>query len=263
MMGRNGVWVAGILALIFSGVYPGEGIAYNEGSRIHFEADFEVLERDITQEDVQFLGQNFPEETTSFESLRLLGKLSVQVIDPLEIYGLFGGSDLEVSDFGFSADFGAAYGGGARLILYREESREMFYHLFADYRFLTFKANDTVRFAPQVDLNGNGIIEPGEILTDERLKERIRWAEHVIKFGVMGRQEEFEPYGGIRFSFVRGKDHLPSQAQELNIKLKQSDIFGLFLGTNYYLSRSERAALFIEGSLFDQFSLTGGVRVGF
>ncbi len=252
-----------LLLFVLFVTIPVKAMAYNEDSRIHFEALFEALERDVEEEATTFQGQNFPEETVSAQSLRLLGKLSVRVIDPIEIYGLVGGSDLEIDEFGFSSDFEGAYGAGARVILFRERDPRMPFQVFADYHFLRFETDDRVSFAPTIDLNGNGVIDPGETLTDEIVREEIDWLEHVIKIGVMGRHDEFEPYGGVRFSIVRGDDQIHSQVQKLDLDLRNDDIFGVFLGTAYYLSPSERAALFVEGSLFDQYSLTGGIRVGF
>lgn len=255
------------LSIFLSLLLPGKLLAYNEDGRVHFEAGFEVLDRDIEEENAVFLGEIFPEERMSVQSLRLLGKLSLRLIDAIEIYGLAGGSDLELDAFSFSSDFSGAYGGGARFVFYRDTSPERPFQVFADYRFLRFETNDDLQFAPEVprDLNGNGVIESNEsvLLANEIVNEKIDWNEHVFKLGVMGRHAEFEPYGGIRFSFVRGKDHIPATAQALDLDFKQSDTFGIFLGTAYYLGRSEKAAVFIEGSLFDQYSLTGGVRVGF
>jgi opacity protein-like surface antigen len=248
------------LAVFLAFLLPGNSFAYNEDGRFHFEAGFEVLDRDIEEEGTVFQGLIFPKQTTSMQSLRLLAKLSVRIIDPIEIYGLAGGSDLQfqIGDADYNANLGAAYGGGARFILFRENSAEMPFQVFADYRFLRFKTHDTTFFFP----NDNGAGFPAGN-TGELLNERVQWNEHVFKLGVMGRHDEFEPYGGIRFSFVRGKDHLPSRFQELNLAFKQSDTFGVFFGTSYYFSRSDRAAVFIEASLFDQNSLAGGVRVGF
>lgn len=255
----------GLLLLLFSTfslLVAESAIAYNEDGRIHFEGFFEVLSRDIQEDNTKFAGENFPETTSSAQSLRLLGKVSVRVVGPLELYGLLGGSDLDVDEFGFHSDFSGAYGGGARVALFRERDPRRPFEIFADYRFLQTKVNDEVLFDPSIaDAAGNPIhlLPP----SGESVRERIRWQEHTLKLGVMGRDYEFEPYGGVRFSLVKGKDHIPTSIQTLDIKLKQDNIFGVFLGTSYYLTPSERAALFIEGSLFDQYSLTGGVRVGF
>ena len=248
------------LTLFLFLLLPGRLFAYNEDGRIHLEAGFEVLNRDIEEESTVFQGLIFPKEKPSAQSLRLLAKLSVRIIDPIELYAVAGGSDLELtgSGFDYSSDFSGAYGGGARLILFRENSAEMPYQVFADYRFLRFKTHDTTLFFPTDAGLGVPVGNTGELLN-----EKIQWNEHLLKLGIMGRHDEFEPYGGIRFSLVRGKDFLPSQFQELHIKFKQSDTFGVFFGTSYYLSRSDKAALFIEASLFDQNSLAGGIRVGF
>lgn len=244
------------LLSIFLLACAGKAAAYDEDGRVHFEIGFQTLERDVTESPTQFKNLNFPADTATAQSLRLLGKLSVQVVDPLEIYVLAGGSNLQIDDFHYHSDLSGAYGGGARLVLYQERDRRVMpYQIFADYRFLRYKTNDMVRFAPTDD--------NGDLLTDELLRERIQWTEHLIKIGIMGRHQEFEPYGGVEISFIRGKDRIPSQIQSLTTGIKQSNTLGVFAGTLYYLSPSEKAALFIEASLFDQYSLAGGFRLGF
>lgn len=251
-----------LFLFLFPLVIPGKASAYNEDGRIHFEALFEVLSRDITEENAQFAGENFPETTASAESLRLLGKLSVRIIDPLEIYGLVGGSDLDIDEFGFNSDFTGTYGGGARLILYRDRNPRAPYQIYIDYRFLQFKVDNSILFDPTIVDNSGNLVH---LLPNggESVNEKIRWQEHAVKFGVMGRYYEWEPYGGIRFSFVNGKDTIPTSVQTLHLDLKQSDTFGIFFGSSYYLSASDKAALFAEVSFFDQYSLAGGIRVGF
>ncbi|MBI3804396.1 MAG: hypothetical protein HY282_11615 [Nitrospirae bacterium] len=251
-----------LLLFVLPVLFPGKAAAYNEDSRFHFEALFEYLTRDIREDNTQFAGENFPETTSSAQSLRLLGKLSLRIVDPLEIYGLAGGSNLDVDDFHFHSDFSGAYGGGVRVVLFRERDPRRPYQVFADYRFLQFKANDSVLFDPTIiDNAGNAVhlLPP----SGESVQERIRWQEHTVKLGFMARDYEFEPYGGVRFSLVKGRDHIPTSVQKLNIKVNQDDIFGVFLGTSYYLTPSDKAALFVEGSLFDQYSISGGFRVGF
>lgn len=244
-----------ILLVALPLMVPGKAAAYNEDSRIHFEALFQVLERDIETEATEFLGENFPEEIASAESLRLLGKLSIQVIDPVEIYGLIGGADVEIDEFGFSSDFETAYGAGTRVILFRDRNPRRPYQVFVDYHFLKYEVDDEINFTPTDDA-GNAIV-------NEIVREEIDWLEHVLKLGVMGRYFEFEPYGGIRFSIVRGDDRINSPTQRIDLDLDNDDTFGVFLGTLYYLSPSDRAALFVEASMFDQYSLAGGIRVGF
>ncbi len=221
-------------------------------SRIYFETGFEALSRDITQDAIHFVNSNIPRSNTSIQSLRLLAKVGVRVADPLEIYGAVGGSNLDIDEFTFSSNFVEAYGGGVRLSLFRERDPRMPYEIFTDYRYLQFKGHDTVNF---LGSEANPV--------EELLRETIRWTEHTIRFGIQGRHFEYEPYGGVRFSFINGNDHLPSPTQNLNIGFRQRDTFGLFVGTRYYLSPSEQAALFIEGSIIDQFSLAGGIRVSY
>lgn len=274
-----------VLVAIFFLTFPGRGEALDIDKRFGFEGSFEVLERDIETDNLVLFGPNFPDgliipgEVVPVQSLRLLGKFSLRIVDAVEIFGLVGGSDLEIDDLNFRSDFSGAWGGGAKIILYREDSREGSFQVFADYRFLRFEVNDRVSFTPFVneatvpgrDIDGNGQASENKtvLLTDQLVNEEIDWTEHVVRFGLRGRHAEFEPYGGIRFSFVDGKENLPLaaqgliQAQNLNLDFKQDDTFGIFFGTSYYLSRSERASLFIEANLLDQYALAGGVRIGF
>jgi len=104
-----------VLLLVLLLFIPTKATAYNENGRVHFEALFEVLDRDITEENTRFAGEKFPETAASAQLLRLLGKLSVQVVDPLEIYGLLGGSDLNLSPEDFVSDFNNLSGGSTHV----------------------------------------------------------------------------------------------------------------------------------------------------
>lgn len=265
---RMVLFLAGFFTASCFMLLPGKVRADNGDSRVHLEAGFEGFSRDLDFDESVFAGLPFPGGIESAESLRLLAKLSIRIIDPVEIYAVGGGGDLQIDELGFNSDFSGMYGGGVHLILYRERG-EMPFEVFADYRFLRYEAKDRVFFQPTetVDTNGDGFadtevpIPPGN--AGELLDEEIRWTEHQAKFGVRGKHDQWEPYGGVRFSFIKGKDRLPSQFGEVNVDFKQSDTVGLFAGAAYYLSRSERAAVFAELGIIDQFSLAAGFRVGF
>jgi hypothetical protein len=212
---------------------------------VTLDLGIKFLERDITEKGDALL----PDTSASPTSTRLLAKLSVDITPNFQVYGLIGGSDLQVDDFnGFRSDFGAAYGGGIRITVYPETFR-IPVKLFFDGSYLRFQAKDTV-FIP-----GSSIGNP--------LDETITWNEGVFKFGVAGRQDFFEPYSGIRFSFVRGRDHLEGTTGSDTLDFNEDIVFGLFAGTDIYLDRFRRTALYIEANIIDENSIDAGVKVRF
>ncbi len=247
-------WMAYVA--FFCLLLPSEG----QGRQVdpYIEVQLETLHRDLIEENASFLGQNFPDAAISAQSLRLLGVVGVRLFDVISLYGLAGGSDLAVDDFGFQSDLSGTYGGGIELRVQPEAA----YHLFADYRYLRTEAKDSVRFAPGIDFDEDGFIDTDELLADEQVTETLEWTEHLVKFGMRIKHDLFEPYGGVRVSWVRGTDHIPSRVQTLKVAFKQDASLGLFLGTAYALPATRGTALFIEGSLLDQYALTGGIRIG-
>ncbi len=247
-------WMVLLLLLL-----PHDGIAQDRVAAPYFELQLETLNRDLIEESSTFSGQNFPDTLFSAQSLRLLGKLGVRLFDTVDLYGLAGGSDLAVNDFGFHADLSGAYGGGVQVRIHPNAD----YHLFADYRYLRTEAKDSVRFAPTIDFDGDGFIDAGEFLADEQVTETLEWTEQALKFGMRGKHDLFEPYGGVRVSWVRGSDRIPSQVQTLNVAFKQDTSLGFFLGTAYALPAASGVVFFIEASLLDQYALTGGIHIDF
>ena len=249
----------GRVVLFLGLIFFETGWVHAQTPRFYVGVDVESLHRKIVQDEVSFSGQNFPGEDVTLSSTRLLAQIGVRLADGFSLYGQIGGSTLQMDDFGFHSDLSGAYGGGGRLDLYHDPTHQV--RFFSDYRFLRSRGSDTVHFAPEADLDGDGQIGPGEVLSDERLRETLRWDEHVLRLGVEGRHGAFDPYGGIRLSFVRGRDHIPSQRQPLDIRFRQHRAFGLFLGTAYTLA--QKATLFVEGSLLDAYAVSVGLRTGF
>jgi len=220
-----------------------------DGTPGHFTLDLNIkfLERDITEK----ADAVFPFETSaSPTSARLLARIAVDLTPNLQIYGLIGGSDLQVDEFdGFSSDFGAAYGGGLRITVYPETFRAPV-KLFFDGSFLRFRAKDTV-FISSTGLLGNPV------------DETITWNEGVFKFGVAGRHDFFEPYGGVRFSIVRGRDQLVGTTGSDTLHFDEDIPIGLFAGTDIYLDRFRQTAFYVEANIIDENSVAAGVKVRF
>lgn len=220
---------------------------FQETTPGHFtlELGIKFLERDITEDPGAIsLGTSTPALPTS---TRLLAKLAVDLTPNLQIYGLIGGSDLRVDEFdGYSSDFGTAYGGGLRITVYPETFRVPV-KLFFDGSFLRFHVEDTITpaFGPRAGL-----------LTDDK----ITWNEGVLKIGVAGRHDFFEPYGGVRFSIVRGQERLTGSE---TLDFNEDFVFGIFAGSDIYLDRSRQTAMFVEANIIDENSIAGGVKVRF
>ena len=225
--------------------------------RFNFGFQSELASRDVDEDAFVFNGFNFPKTKGRADMVRLLARFGVYLLDNVEIYGVAGGSDLSIDEFDqFNSGQEFAYGGGVNWVFYEIQSFEGPIKLYIDYRYFHFRSKDQVLFRPCCD-------NSGFLIADELVDETITWNEHRLKVGVSGRHYIFEPYGGARFSVVNGKDHLPTSTQDLNLKFKQDDLFGLFFGANIYFDPSDRAFFFIEGSLIDEDALNLGVRVRF
>ncbi len=209
----------------------------------------------------------FDKERIAADSVRLLARLGLD-LKWFEIWALAGGSGLSLDVGDFDARFSFAYGGGGRFNFYRSEGDGPIRRAFLDYEFLAFTAQDQTVFDP-VDpdtpvtctTSGGLTVCNPNLLRVERVHEEIDWREHTIRAGVEGGHDRFIPYGGIRFSFVDGKDRIDATGRPLEIDFKEEDTFGLFLGTRYLLDR--KSSLFVELGMIDQFNLSGGVRVAF
>lgn len=229
-----------IIFIFMLSLYPVEK-AYS--APFTFQLDIGVLSRDIVEEGGQLVGFNISGDAVS---TRILAKFGVSPSERLQIYAQIGATDLSISDFNnYDADLSLAYGGGLTLTMYRSPAPPVL-SLFADVNVLRFVSQDKVET----------IVAGSPVVQDEE----ITWTEYVFAIGVSSRHMGLEPYGGIRLSFVDGKDEL-SQSGELDFKEDSS--FGLFLGANIFLDPSEKTALRIEGNILDQYSISAGVRVGF
>ena len=129
---------------------------------------------------------------------------------------------------------------------------------FLEYTFFTFDAEDRVEIE-----RTNGFT-----LHDEE----ISWKEHIIKIGGDSRYRGYRPYGGLRFSIVRGDENfslvrvISGSVPNPNIspaKIEEDDFFGVFGGLDIFLDPKDAIALNIEVSLFDVNSIQGSLRFKF
>lgn len=232
-----------------------------------FGVETGVTSRDVLDKDVPEPGFNFQGDAVS---TRLLARIGLKFFDRVEIYGKGGGADLSVSEFDdYDARLAPAYGGGLHVDLY-QGARPDRIKIFLDGSFLYFVTKDIVQALFCLDT-----IDPGQNCGDTEfiprmVDEKIRWREGTILAGGSFRHDYFEPYGGVRLSFVRGDDKLDfkvdnnfSNPDHRDIDLEEDDNFGIFFGTNIYLDRNEKSAISLEVSAIDQFAFTAGFKVNF
>jgi hypothetical protein len=227
--------------------YSARGPFYGMAGHFSLDLSTKFMERDVTENAFIFGTTPIDKTHASPTSARLLAKLAMDITSNFQIYGLIGGSTLRVDEFdNYNADLGFAYGGGFKISAYPETFHAPV-KLFLDFNFLQFKTDDTIFFGP----------------AGESVNETIRWTEYVAKFGISGRHDFFEPYGGVRISFVRGKDHIPTSTQTLDLNFSEDIPVGLFAGTDIYLDRRGQTALYVEANIIDENSIAAGVKVRF
>lgn len=221
-----------------------------------------ITSRNVVEEHPAFTGFTVSGDAVS---TRLLAKIGLRFFDRVEIYGKGGGADLSVSEFNnYDSGPAPAYGGGIRLALY-QGSRPEKIKIFMDGSFLYFVTEDTIQIldCPTATCTGSDLVP-------RMADEKIRWREGTISAGGSFRHDYFEPYGGVRLSFIRGDDKLDVKADsnfptplDIKVDLNEDNNFGIFFGTNIYLERNERSALSLEISAIDQFAFTAGFKVNF
>ena len=215
--------------------------AWAAGPYIQLEAG--VLSRDVVEEDPSLVGFKFRGEAVS---TRLMAKVGVELGELADLYVQGGGADLSVDEFNnYDGDLSGAYGGGVRLNLYRSPHRDRF-TLFADFSALWFETDDRV----ETEISGSR----------EIVDETIEWNEYTALLGASGRYDGFQPYGGIRLSWIDGTDKIRSPDFSADLDLEEDDNFGIFGGVDIFLDRTEKTALNFEVSLFDQDSFRAAIR---
>ncbi|HEX9757434.1 MAG TPA: hypothetical protein VGB26_06490 [Nitrospiria bacterium] len=258
---------------------PSTGFSFHYGDRVSpvpvsVELITGVQERDIVEK-----SEDLVDPCCKFKgdavSSRLLARLGIEAFHRVELFGLFGGVGLSIDEFGgFDSNLNMTFGGGARFILY-EAPFPQASHIFLEYSYLQFDAEDRVEISKCSNPNASSNCSlstatfVGTVQDDE-----IKWREHVVKIGGDSRVGYYRPYGGIRFSLVRGDEHFslvssPSVSDpgfNPNIRsasIEEDDFFGVFGGVDFFLDPSDSLVLNIEVNLFDVNSIQGGLRFKF
>lgn len=220
-----------------------EGGAVPRGMKGNYELDLftQAVSRRVVEEVGP--GEDFSADA---DSTRVMLRLSIKPLRALELYIQGGAANLKIDEFdGYGGDYSLAYGGGFMFRLYESLEPERFrFALFGDA--LTFTTDDRVMTT----------IQSVDLLVDEE----IEWLEYTIGGVGIWRVNNWEPYFGVRFSWLDSTDKIRDpRVGEIN--LEEDDNLGLVFGTDVYFDPGERIALNLEGTLMDQSSLKIGVKL--
>lgn len=188
-------------------------------------------------------GVNFEGDAVS---TRVMARIATKPLSPVEFYLQAGMANLDIDEFDdFRGDYGFAYGGGIALRLYEYKGPN---------RFQMILRGDTLTFTTEDEvLTGIGGM-------DALVKEEIRWQEYTIDGVGIWRSQYWEPYLGVRFSWLNSTDTI-KDPRVGRIDLEEDSNLGLILGTNLYFDPRENFALNLEATLIDQASLKIGLKL--
>ena len=204
-----------------------------------FELDLftQVLTRRVVEEPNP--GENFEADA---DSTRVLARLGIKPVKPLELYVQAGTANLNIDDFNdYRGDISFAYGGGLKLTIYEQPGFNRF-RLALSGDILTYTTNDTV-------LTNLGLA-----------KEEIEWTEYTAVGAGTWRAQNWEPYIGLRFSWLDSTDNIKDPINR-KLDLRADSNVGIMAGTNVFLDPRENVALNLEATLIDQASFKIGLKL--
>jgi hypothetical protein len=189
------------------------------------------------------------------ESTRILLKATLRPVSFFELYGLFGGADLDspFDEAGFDTGLDLAYGGGARITFFRDRSLQDL-TLFGEGRYLRHESEGTGEFDPDPNVDGD----------ETRFDEAVRWEEWEGRFGVSWRFYTTRPYLGLRYSGAEAHDIVgPEEGPNDRRAMRATENIGGFVGIDIYFDPSRRVGLGIEATFPDYTSVTAGLKFWF
>jgi hypothetical protein len=187
-------------------------------------------------------------------SERALVKLTLRPASFFELYGLGGGADLDsgFDEANFSTGFDLAYGGGARVTLYRQQPHDTAF--FLEGRYLRHETEGTGEFDPDPDAAGDEL----------RFDEEVRWEEWEGRAGISWRFYLTRPYVGIRYSGAEAKDIIgPEGGPNERRTMRATKHVGGFVGLDIYFDPSRRLGVTAEVSFPDTVTGHFGLRYWF
>lgn len=230
---------------------PAPGPTRDQTSPFGLEVLVGFMDREVDRSDVRF--------PFDVESTRLLAKVTFRPASFFEIYGLGGIADLDspFEDADFDGDFGAAYGGGARLTFFRDPE---WYDItvFAEGRYLQFESDASgVLFETAPGGCASGAPGPTCVSADQTFD----WREWEARVGVSWRFYLTRPYLGIRYSDAEADSRISISPAEFD--LRAEDNVGGFVGIDIYFDPARRIGLNLDVSFPDQTTFQAGLKFWF
>lgn len=188
-------------------------------------------------------GNNFEGEATS---TKVMARIATRPWRGTEFYLKAGMANLDINEFNeYRGDYHFAYGGGVAFRLYEsQDPRGLQIFLRGDT--LDFTTSDKVLTTIQS--------------ADVFVEEEIRWREYTIDSFGMWRSRNWEPYLGMRFSWLDSSDTI-KDSRVGKLTLEEDRNLGLVAGTNIFLDLRENFALNLETTIIDQFLLKAGFKL--
>jgi hypothetical protein len=200
----------------------------------------------------------FQPDGTRFEfdvsSERALVKLTLRPVPAFQVFGLVGGADLDsgFDEANFSTDFDLAYGGGARVTLYRQRDYDTTF--FLEGRYLRHETEGTGEFDPDPTVPGDEV----------RFDEKVRWEEWEGRAGVSWRFYYTRPFLGVRYSGAEADDIIgPEGGPNDRRRMRATRNIGGLLGIDFYFDPDRRLGFTAEISFPDQVAGHFGLRYWF
>lgn len=226
--------------VILTVLYPAVPV-FAEGPYISF--DLGSYSRRIQETNPGFAGS--PVFYATADSTRLTAKIGAN-LGGLDVYLIAGGATLSIPDFdGYAGKMGPLFGAGLKLALFESPTYEHF-RLFFNPEAIVFSTSDVIF----TYTGGGPVLEQHD----------IQWSEYTFKFGGSARYYEWEPYGGVKVSFVNGEETAPAFGTG---DISEVDNIGLFFGANFYLDRRGKTLLYGELGGGDSDYFTVGLRSRF
>ncbi len=194
---------AGVLVLLVAGgiALPGAASAARLGdpasvaapTRFTLGVEYEFIERDV-EFDSPFLGASEAE----LESQRVLVRGAYGIAPNLEVFARLGGAEAETNTPSVNGDFGLAFGGGVKGVIFRGPN----WAVGAVGQFLYYESE-----------NGGD----------------IKVLEFDLASGVSFALGPVTPYAGVVFQVTQGELSTAGQSRDFD----QDNLLGLFFGMNY------------------------------
>ncbi len=182
------------------------------------------------------------------------GKVSIKLVEKIDIYGLIGTADLEidewtVNDYTLETDPAVAWGSGFKLLLYETEK-------YGDGILRVSLGGDYRDYAPGVEtVKKSGADVSGVI------KREFRYREWQGSLGVSYSLPQFTPYLGVKYSDCECKLEIDDHGTIHTTRANSKDIVGIFLGCDYQWK--ENISLNLEGRFIDETALNAGFKINF